>query len=1303
MLKQTPPLQRYGAAIAFPIIALLLMLGLDPFLELSQASFLLFFGAITLSAWYGGRSPGIVTTVLSAMFATYFFLGTQYSWSLTLASGLRLLFFILQGLLISVLVGALRLTQAQAYKSVHQLQTTEAEIRVLNQSLQQRLDELHSSQERLRAANERFRLAASAVKCLIYDWDLKSDRVERTDGLTRLFGYALEAVEPTAQWWANRIHPDDLKAVHSQAQAVLAQEDFFSAEYRILNQANQYVYVLDCCLVAARDAEGKPARIVGSTTDISDRKRAELQLQESQQFIQQVADSLPGTLYVYDMVEHRNVYVNRQIGELLGYTPEQIQALGDQLFTHLLHPDDLATIDQQIERLNHAQAGEAIDYEYRMRHANGEWRWLWSRNTVSTHTAEGLAHQVVGTAHDITARKQTETELQQRELEFRALIENTPDIIARHDRELRYLYISPNIEQAVGVPAHKIIGKTAAQFGLTTPQAQCWYAALQRVFETGEQCAIEAEFPNPAGELRVYQAHFVPELKEGKTVKTVVSFSRDITEYKQATDSLRQSEERLRLATEAAQMGTWDVDLTTGKSIWSEQHFTVLGYTPNPTGEANKAMWLSRIHPDDRDSVFQAWQQAKLEHQLYRTEYRVIRADDGKVAWIRALGSFTYHSSGQAVRSIGILFDITERKQIEESLQDSEERLNTIANNVPSIVWMADPKGTIVWTSDAWYVYTGLTPEQNAHDWQQVLHPDDRERCLAQWQQALNRGEPYEIEVRNRRKDGEYRWFLTQAIPMRNEVGRVTAWFGSTTDIHGQKITEVALRENMAVLSTINQATPILIYVKDQQGRLLMVNPATVGVIGKPETDIIGKTVRDFLSPVTAEPIVENDRHVMETGQVEVYEETIVTPDGERIFLSTKSPYRDDQGRVIGLIGVSTDITERKQAEVEREELLQREQAAREAAERANRIKDEFLSILSHELRSPLNPILGWSKLLQAKKLNETKTKEALLAIERNAKLQTQLIDDLLDIAKILRGKLILNQAPVNLASVVSAALEVVSATAEAKSISLQSTLADTVLVKGDNARLHQIIWNLLSNAIKFTPNGGRVEVQLEQKDNAAHMSVTDTGKGISPDFLPYIFESFRQEDTSITRKHGGLGLGLSIVKYLVDAHGGTIVANSTGEGQGAIFTVTLPLLEGKTNVPPDDLPSTISVDLTGIKVLGVDDNEDARELLASLLSGYGAEVEVAASGEEALFLLDRFAPQVLVCDISMPDMDGYTLLQKIRSLPATQGGDVPAIALTAYARQEDYQRALECSFQRHMAKPLDPELLTALIAELAL
>ncbi|MBD2122032.1 ATP-binding protein [Trichocoleus sp. FACHB-262] len=388
-------------------------------------------------------------------------------------------------------------------------------------------------------------------------------------------------------------------------------------------------------------------------------------------------------------------------------------------------------------------------------------------------------------------------------------------------------------------------------------------------------------------------------------------------------------------------------------------------------------------------------------------------------------------------------------------------------------------------------------------------------------------------------------------------------------------------------------------------------------------------------------------------------------------------------------------------------ELYQEQKRLRAEAEAANRIKDEFLAVLSHELRTPLNPILGWAKLLRGGKLEPAKVDLALETIERNAKLQTQLIEDLLDVSRILQGKLTLTAHPVNLVAVIAAAIETVRLAAEAKSIRIHTLFEDGVgQVLGDQNRLQQVIWNLLSNAVKFTPAGGQVEVKLEQIGSQAQIRVSDTGKGIAPEFLSYIFDYFRQADSTTTRIFGGLGLGLAIARHLVELHGGMIQAASAGEGQGATFVIRLPLWQVEERNQHELLPGDAAVLslqpwLTTLRILLVDDDADTREVVEFILNQAGATVTAVGSAGAALQALSQAQHDLLLSDIGMPQMDGYMLIRQVRSLPPEQGGTIPAIALTAYAGELNQQQVLAAGFQQHVAKPIEPDYLIKAIAQL--
>jgi PAS domain S-box-containing protein len=525
--------------------------------------------------------------------------------------------------------------------------------------------------------------------------------------------------------------------------------------------------------------------------------------------------------------------------------------------------------------------------------------------------------------------------------------------------------------------------------------------------------------------------------------------------------------------------------------------------------------------------------------------------------------------------------------------------------------------------------------------------------------------------------------------------------------------------EALARLAAIVESSDDAIISKDLDGIILSWNEGARRIFGWSAEEAIGKPITIIIPPDRLHEEPEILSRMRAGERVHHFGTIRVAKDGRQVYVSVSfSPMRNPEGRIVGASKIARDITALKFAEQERQQLLERERAARLGAERASFMKDEFLATLSHELRTPLNAILGYAQLLGVGQPGANELAEGLQIIERNARTQTRIIDDLLDMSRIISGKVRLDVQRLDLAAVVNAAIDTQRPAAEAKNIRLTAVLDPLVgPVRGDPARLQQVAWNLLSNAIKFTPKGGKVEVALERVNSHVEIIVSDTGEGISPEFLPQVFDRFRQAESATTRRHGGLGIGLSIVKQLVELHGGSVRAKSRGLGQGATFVVLLPLsvthedeADGKREHPRTPTASASSsadsgdnINLHGIRVLVVDDEPDARHLVARILQLRGAEVASAASMDEALEEIRRQPPQVLISDLGMPDHDGYDLIRAVRALPAADPGrNVPAIALTAFARSEDRRRALLAGFQSHIAKPVEPAELLAVVASVA-
>ncbi|MEG4056664.1 MULTISPECIES: response regulator [unclassified Microcoleus] len=504
---------------------------------------------------------------------------------------------------------------------------------------------------------------------------------------------------------------------------------------------------------------------------------------------------------------------------------------------------------------------------------------------------------------------------------------------------------------------------------------------------------------------------------------------------------------------------------------------------------------------------------------------------------------------------------------------------------------------------------------------------------------------------------------------------------------------------------TLCACSPLGIYLADVEGRCTYINPRCQAICGLTLEESLAEVWQREVHPEDRERVVTDWLAWIKESQEYSNEFRLAGSETVRWVHVQSSPMFSDLGKLIGHVGTVRDVTDRKQAEEERGRLL-REQVARQEAERANQMKDEFLAILSHELRTPLNAILGWSRLLRTKKFDQDTIEKALETIERNAKSQSQLIEDILDVSRILRGKLNLNKHPIRLESAINLAIDSLQPLAEEKSIVLELTCSPNVgEVIGDFDRLQQIVWNLLSNAIKFSPQEGKVQVRLESVGNEAQIEIIDSGIGIAPDFLPYVFDRFRQADSSTTRSYGGLGLGLAIVRHLVELHGGKVYAENN-PGEGAKFTVALPLAQRNALAADDDWSSLndateVLPTLANLQLLVVDDDDDTREFLIALLEDEGAIVRSAASVAGALAALESYWPDLLLSDIGMPEADGYELIARVREMELLRGGKMPAIALTAYAREEERQQALEAGFQMHLSKPVDINKLIATIANL--
>ncbi len=593
------------------------------------------------------------------------------------------------------------------------------------------------------------------------------------------------------------------------------------------------------------------------------------------------------------------------------------------------------------------------------------------------------------------------------------------------------------------------------------------------------------------------------------------------------------------------------------------------------------------------------------------------------------------------------------------------------------------------------------------------IHAEDLPLIEKEFQDSLAEKRNFNVEFRVPTADGFFKWANCTGQPQLDENGEITYVIGNCRDITEGKESEIALRRSEKQVRNVIDNLFAFVGVLSPEGVLLEANKTALNSASLNAEDVIGKEFADTYWWSYSEEIQEQLRDsILKASAGESIRYDVTVRVGENQFIPidfTIAPLYDEDGRITHLIPSGLDLTPRKKAEEKLEELFKLEKAARKDAEIANRMRDEFLATVSHELRAPLNSILGWGRLLQKGNLDEPTTEKAITTIVRNAESQNRLIEDLLDVSRIISGKLRLEVMTIKPINIVESALENVRPAAEAKGIILEIKQdAEISHISGDPNRLQQVIWNLLSNAIKFTPNDGRVTLEIERENDFVNLRVKDTGVGIKEEFLPHVFERFRQADASSIRKFGGLGLGLAIVRHITEMHGGTVHVDSKGEGKGSTFTVRLPLV-----ISPEVTESQKSsgelhfkdknpnMSLDGLLILVVDDEEDTRQLLVQALTFYGATVVSADSAEEALTEIQDKNPDIIVSDIGMPDEDGYTLIRKIRNLPDEQQRNTIAVALTAFTRAQDRMRALAAGFQNHVSKPVEPDELVTVIASL--
>ena len=939
------------------------------------------------------------------------------------------------------------------------------------------------------------------------------------------------------------------------------------ANHTVLIARNGIETAIEDSAAPIRDEKGAILGVVMVFHDVTERRQSEEAQRESQERLGAALRAAnTGTFRWIIGTDELQADANL-VGLIDPDFRKPLTILGD--FIACADPADRELLENAFR--NCGRNGGNFQIQFRIRQPGGEVRWLDANGRTY---ADELGRQIylTGACTEITERKLAE----EARLILAAIVECSDDAII--SKSLNGIVQSWNegAERLFGYKAEEMVGQPVST--LIPPDRQDEEPQILSRLQKGERIDhYETVRRRRDGTLFDVSLSVSPLRNNRGEIIGASKIARDITGRKLAEKALQESQGRMALAMEAGQMGDWEWIIGEGRVIWSPTLEIIHGLEPHSFGGSFEEFQRD-MHPEDRERVLAHITTSLEQRSNYRVEYRIIKPD-GKLAWIEARGRIFLDESGEPIRMAGVCMDITSRKEAEADLKASEARFRQLADSMPQIVWTARPDGTLNYYNQRWYDFSGFTEEtDNAEQWQRVVHPDDLGSCLAVWADCVATGRPYQFDFRLLNKEGQYRWHLVRALPVRNPAGEIISWYGSCTDMHEQRLTVDALHQ------------------------------------------------------------------------------------------------------------------------------------ARAVSEQANRMKDDFLAALSHELWTPLTPVLAiLYNLRQNGDLPES-IRQDLDSVRRNVELEARLIDDLLDLTRITRGKMELRREQVVLAKVIEDAINTCEPELLAKGLRLIQEAGDREIeVFADQARVTQIIWNLLKNAIKFTPPGGEITVQVREDSENVEIEVADTGIGIEPERLDKVFDAFEQGGRNITRQFGGLGLGLAISKALAEAHGGTLAAASPGAGRGSTFTLRLPAV--KTRLPrhepaapvpaaasdiiepPDAEPARVTT------LLLVEDHADTAIVFSRILRGLGFKVRHAETISAALQIAEvemaEGGVDLVISDLGLPDGSGNDLMRELSLRYHLRG-----IALSGYGMDTDLEESTAAGFSRHLTKPVDIEVLRAAIKD---
>lgn len=1183
------------------------------------------------------------------------------------------------------------------------------------------------AEEKLRASEERLSLAMKGAQIGSFDWNLKTDTIVWSREIENAAEMSPDDFDNSFKGLINHIHPLDREILQNRIEEGIKTGEY-ECEFRMLKGDGTIRWVLGKGRVFYDEA-GAPERLLGVDIDITKRKIAEEELRENQRFTESIIETAPNVLYIFNLKTLKTTFFTKQMANSLGYEFDEMKEFQDKIFESSIHPDDLQSALKHFENIKETGGNDIFEFEYRMRHKSGEWRWFRSRDMIFKHDENGGAEEILGVALDITERRLAEERLQRSQLQTQLALDAGKTIAFTWDIEndrvqrmhsnfeilpitdndtlsgvVEQIYeedrekFSANLRDAMARPQEPyvaeyriqtndeikwltetgrfILDENGSPIQLTGISADIterkkFAEQLQRNHETffnlvqntpfgtyivdsdfrlmqiskGSQkvfSGIESPIGRDFAEIlrTLWEEPFASEaigrfrhtLETGEAYRStdtteqrsdtedvesydwkieritlpdgqfgVVCYFYDLTERLQFEAKMRESEQRMRLVLNAAKVGIWIYDLVGETIYWSPEHYEIFG---TKTFDGTLENFKKFVHPEDVEIILNQFQNSVEKGEPYQPEFRIVRPD-GEIRWVTNLGHVEYDADGKPHRFLGTVFDITERKRTELNLAflaDLQQRFSVLSS----------PEKIMQTAGKQIAEYLGLThclfvEINEALDEAAVIH--DEKTADAQSLLGVYKLDDFHSETERKMfsagkaivfndtksdlgleegfskfenlgirsfinapyvSNGRWRFVLSamhsQPHLWRKDELELLQELSARICLRLERArSEEALRDSeekyRALFDSIDEGFCIIEMIFDENEkptdyRFVQVNPAMERLTGL--KDALGKTARELV-PDLEDFWFETYGNAALTGEAIHFENK--SEPLKRWFSVSAKRIGGESSRLVAI--VFDNITERKIAEIEKEKMLENEQILRREAEAANRAREDFLAMLSHELRTPLNAMYGWTQILQSKDYDRDVTKKGIEIIARNVQLQNALIEDLLDVSRIISGKMRLEPAKFSLGSIILSAVEAARPNAEQRLIEMSVNLkANCENYFGDKYRIEQVINNLLTNAVKFTPEKGVVNVSLECRDNTAILTVRDNGIGISPELLPQIFDRFRQADNSTKRQFGGLGLGLTIIKNLTELHGGKVFAYSEGENKGSTFIVELPLID---------------------------------------------------------------------------------------------------------------------------------------------